>query len=367
MGRPVLIRVLDLIHRWAGGLVGLALAILGLSGALLVHKDAWLRATLPHAADARINSIPVTAASLDRLFSADVMPRAVVLASDGLGVHIVRFKGDGGAYADQTGDVVAQWVSPGDRPETWLFDLHHHLLAGETGEIIAGVLGLAGLAFVITGSILWWRTRRTFRLRALPARLSTAALRRHHRDLGIVAAPLLVMVMITGAMLIFKPVAALVLSPFSSRAAMEAAFAPPLEKGGAMARDTDWQAMLMTARERFPDAEPRVVILPRKPGDLLSLRVRQPAEWLPNGRTTLWFDPADGRLVGVNDALAAPTGARMFNMAYPLHAAKVGGLAYRLVMTMVGLALFLLGSLAVGSFWTGQIGRRTLARRSIAA
>ncbi len=357
-------QILDFVHRWAGGLVGLALAVLGLSGALLVHKDAWLRAVVPHAADARVDSIPATAAALDRLFAADSSPRAVVLASDTLGIHIVRFKGDGGAYADQNGAIVTQWEQPGDRIETWLFDLHHHLLAGDTGETIAGILGLAGLAFVITGSILWWRTRRTFRLRALPARLSVPAVRRHHRDLGIVAAPLLVMVMLTGAMLIFKPVAALVLSPFSSRAEMEAAAAPPKQKGGAMAKRTDWQAMLITARQHFPDAEPRVVILPRKPGDLLSLRVRQPAEWLPNGRTTLWFDAADGRLVAINDALMQPRGSQLFNLTYPLHAAKVGGLAYRLVMTAVGLALFLLGSLAVASFWTTRVSFRRRTRRA---
>ena len=139
-----MISVLDPLHRWASGLVGLVLAVLGLSGALLVHKDAWLRATLPHAADARIDAIPATAAALDRLFVAAAMPRAVVLASETLGVHIVRFKDEGGAYADQSGAIVAQWSAPADRLETWLFDLHHHLLAGETGEIIAGVVGLVG-------------------------------------------------------------------------------------------------------------------------------------------------------------------------------------------------------------------------------
>ena len=47
------------------------------------------------------------------------------------------------------------------------------------------------------------------------------------------------------------------------------------------------------------------------------------------------------------DALALPSGAQIFNGAYPLHAAKVGGLAWRLTMTISGLAMMLLGSLAV--------------------
>ena len=77
------------------------------------------------------------------------------------------------------------------------------------------------------------------------------------------------------------------------------------------------------------------------------------AEWLPNGRTMFWFDPADGRLVASRDAQALPLGLRIANAEYPIHAAKVGGLPYRLVMTASGLTLALLGSLAVWSFWAG--------------
>jgi uncharacterized iron-regulated membrane protein len=88
------------------------------------------------------------------------------------------------------------------------------------------------------------------------------------------------------------------------------------------------------------------------------MRARQPAEWLPNGRTLLWFDPADGRLVDHRDALAMPAGSRLFNLLYPIHAAKVGGLSYRLVMTLSGLALSLLGSLTMLSFWSRRLRRR---------
>ena len=41
-----------LIHRWTGAFIGLLLAVLGLSGTLLLYKDAWLRTTVPHAAEA---------------------------------------------------------------------------------------------------------------------------------------------------------------------------------------------------------------------------------------------------------------------------------------------------------------------------
>ncbi len=86
--------------------------------------------------------------------------------------------------------------------------------------------------------------------------------------------------------------------------------------------------------------------------------MRQQAEWLPNGRTMVWFDPADGRVVATRDALALPLGSRVSNAEYPIHAGKVGGLAYRLVMTVSGLTLALLGSLAVLTFWSDPVGPR---------
>lgn len=33
---------LDLLHRWTGGVIGVVLALLGLTGCLLVWKTAWI-------------------------------------------------------------------------------------------------------------------------------------------------------------------------------------------------------------------------------------------------------------------------------------------------------------------------------------
>ena len=64
-----------------------------------------------------------------------------------------------------------------------------------------------------------------------------------------------------------------------------------------------------------------------------------------------WFDPATAQQVATRNAQTLPTGLRIANLEYPIHAAKAGGLPYRLVMTVSGLALALLGSLAVYTFW----------------
>lgn len=351
-------KTLDWLHRWTGGLIGLVLLVLGLSGTVLLHRDAWI--LLPHAGDSQVQETAAIIAATEQLMAdPGARPSSIVFASESFGLNRLSFGKEAGAYADQAGNVITRWNDPWERPELFLFDLHHHLLAGDTGETVIGIAGVCGLFFVISGAVLWWRTRKTFSFRLLPARLSRPAILRHHRDLGIIVAPLLLLVMFTGTTMIFRPVTALVLGP-SAPMTIEAALKAPETKLGALAERPDWTAMIGTARQRFPDAEIRILSLPREPGKPITLRMKQPEEWLPNGRTTLWFAPDTGELVEARDALKLPGAAQAFNSFYPLHAAKIGGLAYRLVMTLVGLALTLLGSLAVWSFW---FRRNRTARR----
>lgn len=342
-------KTLDLLHRWAGGILGLVLALLGLSGALLVHKDAWIWA--PGTGHALIRDVAPVADAAGRIFAAPGRLDSIIFASDDFGLHRLRAGKGAGAYADQAGTIVAQWDGIWDRPELWLFDLHHYLLAGDVGETFIGIVALVGLFFVISGFILWWKLRRTFQFKLWPARLSRPAIIRHHRDLGVALAPLLFLSCLTGAMLTLRPVADLVLRPLGPASEWRAATAAPKVKGGALADHPDWHAMLSAARDRFPDADFRILSLPRRPGDLISLRMKRRDEWLPNGRTMVWFDPADGRIVEARDALTMPAGQQAFTKVYPLHAAKVGGLAYRLLMTLSGLGMAVLGTLAVWTFW----------------
>jgi len=362
-------KTLRLLHRWSGGLIGLLLALLGLTGALLVHEDAFLRATVPHAADAQRQDTAALAAMASKVFAAHDRPRSIVLATQRLGLHKLAYKDEHAAYADQDGNIVQSWTSNWARPEVWLFDFHHHLFNGDTGEIVGGVAGLAGLGFVVTGLILWWPARRMFHLRLWPRLMKRAAIVHHHRDLGVLVAPLLILSLATGAAMNLKWFSTALRAPFSSAAVMEKASAPPKIKGGKLAKDLDWIQVIGAAQARYPGAEVRVIALPAKAGGLISIRLRQRAEWLPNGRTQAWFDPADGKMVATRDALALPLGSRIANADYPLHAAKVGGLAYRLVMTLSGAALTLLGTLAVVTFWGNPVGvprrRRPRAKAAV--
>jgi uncharacterized iron-regulated membrane protein len=342
-------RIVDLLHRWGGGTLGLILLVLGLTGTVLLHKEEWIM--LPHASDARIEDPVVLANLTAKLLAKSPDTASIIYPTDRFGLVQMRDLQGGGTYANQAGEIVARWDSQWERPELWLFDLHHHLFAGETGEVFAGIAGLSALMFVITGSILWWRTKRTFRFRLLPARMSRPAILMHHRDLGIVVAPLLFLTALTGTMMIFRPVATIVLSPISPPAAIEKDLAPPRYEGGNLSPTLNFASVVMKAHQTYPGAQLRIISFPKKSGDPIMVRMKQREEWLPNGRTLLWLDASTGTLVGQRDALQMSKGTQLFNMAYPLHAAKTGGLMYRLLMTFCGIAMTLLGSFTAWSFW----------------
>lgn len=353
-------KLLDTLHRWTGGLIGLVLALLGLTGTILLHKDAWIM--LPHSGDAQVQGTAFLAEAAQRLMAdPGHRPQSITFASSSFGLDRLTYKGGAGAYVTQSGEPVATWSSQWERPELWLFDFHHHLFAGDAGETVIGIAALCGLFFVVSGTVLWWRTRRTFQLRLLPARMTRPAIVRHHRDLGIVVAPLLALSLVTGAVLVFRPMAAMLFGPGAPQE-IEAALASPPARKASVGRDLDWGDMIRAARERFPDAEVRSLSLPRRGDGLITVRMRSPEEWLPNGRTTVWFAADTGGFVAARDAANLPRVVKAYNTLYPLHAAKVGGLAYRVVMSICGIAMTMLGTLAVWSFWFARPRRAARGR-----
>lgn len=349
-------KLLDAIHRWMGGLIGLLLALLGLTGTILLHKDAWIM--LPHSGDTQAQATALLANTAQRLMSdAAHRPQSITFATSDFGLDRLTYADGSGAYVTQAGDPVAKWSSQWERPELWLFDLHHHLVAGEWGETLIGIAALCRLFFLVSGVVLWWRTRQTFQVRLLPARFTRPAIVRHHRDLGVIVAPLLAMSLVTGAVLVFRPMAALLFGPGAPEE-INLALSAPAARPGPVAKEFDWAGMITRARERFPQAEVRSLSLPRNNDGLITLRMRGQQEWLPNGRTTVWFAADNGELVAARDAAELSRTVIAYNALYPLHAGKVGGLLYRVVVTLSGFALTLLGSLTVWTFWFARSKRK---------
>jgi uncharacterized iron-regulated membrane protein len=343
-------------HAWAGLALSLILVVLGLSGAALVFKDDFVRATVPEARAAVVldaAAMGAAAAAAERSLGSQGL-RSLVLAGDGLGVHKAALADDASALVAGDGTVIAV-NARNERFEDWLFDLHHHLLAGETGETAAGVAALAALVLLVTGVAISLPTLRGFAARLAPRSTRRRDLIAAHRDLGLMFALPLAVAALTGAALVFSDPAKAVLGAHDPPK-------PPRAGVGSI----DWPAALAAAQARFPDARLRVVIWPQKSGQPATIRLRQPGEWHANGRTMVWIDPATGAVLGVVDAMALDRGHRAFNAMWPLHAAKVGdGVAARVVDAITaatGLSLAALGLYGAWSFALRKPRRRAVTR-----
>jgi uncharacterized iron-regulated membrane protein len=121
-------------------------------------------------------------------------------------------------------------------------------------------------------------------------------------------------------------------------------FFPPSQPG-----EIDWPRALANAQARFPDATIRAAIWPEG-GGAARVRLRQPGEWTPDGRTTVIIDPATSQVQGVIEPGRLGRGYRLNDALYPIHAAAVGGRLYDLLAALTGLALAALGGFGLWSF-----------------
>ena len=342
-------QLISALHRWTGGFIGLLLALIGLTGTILLWEGAWV--SLPGAHDPVVENIAAISAITESAAAAGDLQR-ITFAGDETALHLLLYSDGSGAYVRQDGTVVDRFARQWERPELWLFDLHHHLFAGKTGETITGLAGLAGLGFLIAGVLLWLRSRCRFQPSLLPRAWRPGAIVKHHRDLGIVAAPLLLLSITTGVLMDFPKAADVLLSPLGSGPAPVQRMQDAPDAEGPLL-----ESALAQSKRLFPNALLRRISLPSKAGAPVTVRMKQPFEWTPNGRTQLSFDARSGRLLSVSDPAEAPASAAVIEKFYPVHTAKVGGIAMKLLMSLSGLSLAMLGSFAVYAFWLRKAKR----------
>ncbi|HEY4582092.1 MAG TPA: PepSY-associated TM helix domain-containing protein [Lysobacter sp.] len=342
------------LHLWVGMTVGTVFAVIGLSGSALVFHDELLRWRHPQLAAGAPQADPaVLARIVDRgrgdglrsvQFPDAAMPSWIGFHEDGRRVH----------YATGDGRVLLE-RRPGDDALLWLHELHTHLLGGERGEQVLGVLGVVSLALVLVGLYLWWPMRGRW----------LAQLRVHrgppirrwltwHRSSGVLLLPLLLLSTLTGLGMVYHDAARALLTAMLGGGAAQAPTPAP-----APATRVRWDRVLVLAGGASGTARLTRVAVPAPDAGTVDFRARHPAEWHPNGRSTLAIDAAGTRVLRVVDASAEPLGVRATNAIYPLHIGVAGGATLRWLTFVAGLLpAFLLVTGVL--FW---LRRRAAGRR----
>ena len=233
-----------------------------------------------------------------------------------------------------------------------LFHVHRYLLAGEWGKTVTGVTGLVMAIAALTGIALWL-PKATLKALRQSLRISyRGSMPRFnysfHRAAGFFAAPLLVVIGITG--LYFNlpkwvtPVVSSVAQVSTADKVTNRAkpAGPAIDPGQAVA----------IAQQRFPTARISRLALPSKPSAPFELRVRQPGEVRQgDGATRIFIDAYSGEVLRVRDPLLASGGDTFLNWFFPIHTGEAFGTAGRVFISVFGIVPLLFFATGFALWW----------------
>jgi uncharacterized iron-regulated membrane protein len=343
-------RVLLHSHRWLGLLLVLPLGVPALSGTLLAAGkplDEWLNRHLFLAPGPAVATAPIQIDNIHAELTQRYGPRAGFTlrlpqqAQQSLRVFVRAEGFSGMAFYDPA---TARWL--GQRGDTaswwpWLFELHSTLLIGEAGKGWLAASAAALLLLLLLGGLLGWpgQGRSAFGV------TWRAAAPRRWRDLhrvgGLGLLPLLLVLVASGLYMGWTP-----LRGWVSAAAGDAVHKPPrLPASHEGAASVPLSVLVARALEPWPQG--RVVYLTLRSGQPVRVRVKLPHDPHPNGLSSAWFDPRDGRELARVRVEQLDAGQRWVSWIYPLHSAQLLGPPQRVAWVLLGSVLVVLAGSGV--------------------
>ena len=343
-------RFLIQLHRYVGLVLGLPLALIGLTGSLLVFDHALDEFLTPETVT-RIESrssasLAAVLASASAAAPGEETPVRLHLPRQPGSSHVVRFPAPEGAsgplevsVAPEDAKVLAvrTW---GEYPMSWLYRLHYTLLAGTTGKYLVGVCGIGLLVICLSGIYLWWPRRRGGWVRALSVKRDRGTFRFAgdlHNLVGVLLLPVLLLVAFSGVNLVFPHVTKTLagsVTTFDQR---------PKPQSGSGKIPLSIDEAVDIGRQLYPAAVLKRVFLPQGEAGAFELALKKPGEpWSSHAVTTVWVDQYSGKILAIWDADHIAFGSKLLAWQFPLHNGDALGLAGRWLILLTGTAPALL-------------------------
>ncbi|HEY4124330.1 MAG TPA: PepSY-associated TM helix domain-containing protein [Rhizomicrobium sp.] len=346
-------RVLFQVHLWTGLTLGIVLAVLGLSGSVLVYHDELLEMTqkpAPHA-QAQGVMLPLDAllASARGAFTAKHANATIMLPHEQGDAAVVRFQSGPVRPGPQTGTDV--FIDPATakvlevRPApynafiTLMHDLHGRLLIpGREGRQVVGWLGVAMLLLGMSGSVIWWPKRgqwnASFRIRR-NAR-GYWLYRDLHGAVGIWGLVVFLIVSFSGVAIAFPDTVRSIVTLGTSRSASVPVFdlrnGPAVEPvKGEKPLGIDGAVALVKAR--YPDADIQSIAIPAKRTAALRVMIGN----MDDGPvSTAYVDPWRKQIAAMRN-VSSGTADTFMAWQRPLHAGGGWGGLWRILVFLSGL------------------------------
>jgi len=356
-------------HRWVALVLGGILILSGLTGALLVAVRPLDRMLHPayFVAESRPDGGAVPLETVRRNLLAAFGPDASLTfdpprkAGDTLQVR-VRGGWRGTVYLDPSSGQEQGRRAEDEGVTAVLFQLHSALMLGQTGKAVLAWAALAYLVLMVSGLVLWWPRKWPPSLRMVFDKGTLRALFDVHRQGGAILAVFLAVSVATGAYLAWRPIGGWITAA-SGQARVVAPKLPGLVAGMAasqdgMPRPPSLDAFAAAAREAFPDGEIGFILYTPHLDRSMAIRMRVPDDSHPNGRSTVWLDPRDGRVLAAHRWNELDPGTRINSVIYPLHTGELGGPAGEIGVAILGLGLAALGISGLWLWWRRRSDNR---------
>lgn len=327
-------------------MLGGLLVVISVSGSVLVFEETlheWLRPDLYHVEPGD------ESVSMDRVLNTanraypEHTPWLTALPTEPPDPVVVRLGPEAPmVYVDPYRGTLLGAQGPEEGLVHVVAGLHVDLLAGSVGGLIVGIMGLLLVLLTATGLVLWWPRRLQVLWDAIRVSWTQGALRFNydlHRAGGFYTAVFLLVTALTGSAFIFYPTTQQIIATVTATEPWPPA--PPTvdaDSGSISGEAVSYTAALEAAGRALPEATPTYLTAPEDARSPVTVRLRTPPEWHPNGRTFMYVHPETARVLRVDDAREAPWGAQVLQTFYPLHIGAVGGLFVKWLYVVLGLA-----------------------------
>jgi uncharacterized iron-regulated membrane protein len=337
------------LHTWVGLIAGLVIAVVGLTGSVIVFRSEIERAQWPAGAIST-NTVGLDEVALQisqvkpnakirrvRLPARAGDPYIVQVDSAGVQQRLITEASTGRILGTQD----TKWVD-------WMIDLHRNLLVGKTGRKAVGVVGVILFALAATGLLLWVSGARKWRA-WISVRPQGGTRRFHfelHRAVGLWSYGLLSVIAFTGIGLSYPDSFRNSLQWMTGGAA--AGKAPRVAKSEAQVLRPLGE-YLETGVGAMRDGQPVELRLPDGKGPV-DLRLWRRGDLSPSGNH-VYLEPSTGRVLGISKAADQPLAARIFAAFVPIHYGEFGELPIKLIWGIAGLMPSLLFVTGLITWW----------------
>jgi uncharacterized iron-regulated membrane protein len=362
--RPLLFQ----LHFWLGLSLGGLLALIGLSGSMMVFRFELERLFFPTLTHTRSVPSPM---NFDACMSAarnlnpaktvrsvrlpiqpdETLEWLTIPVGETVKLHATY------VYTDPFTCSVLGTRGPQKDVMSFLVNFHHALFLAKTGNAIQVLVALAVVTMVVTGLILWLPAKWTWsRIRP------RASARPLHYAIGFWASLPFLVIAPTGAYMAWRTeiTQALLHEPTVKRTASSPKASPA---------ELSLNSAIATAHQTRPNAVLRSVTIPQKAGGAITILYQLPDEYGRAANNTMTIESAKDGSVQATKIVEARSGStlrRLLNELMQVHYGEFAGISSRLLWCAIGFApsvLFTSGLL----MWRRRLRSREAVRQALAA